>query len=174
MKKFFFVCLFAAMTLVAAQAQDVKDQAQSEPTNGAKIKFTEMEHDYGTIAKGSNGNCEFESTNEGNEPLVLSKVRASCGCTTPSYTDKPVMPGQKGTIKVHYNTNSVGGFNKSITVNSNAVNTPTVTLRIRGKVEGVTPEAGNAQPAQKQPVQPQKSISPKAPEKVEAPVKANK
>ena len=122
------------MTLVAAQAQDVKDQAQSEPTNGAKIKFTEMEHDYGTIAKGSNGNCEFEFTNEGNEPLVLSKVRASCGCTTPKWTQKPVMPGKTGEIGVRYNTNNPGGFTKTVTITSNAVNEPRVVVKIKGNV----------------------------------------
>ncbi|MBR1850249.1 MAG: DUF1573 domain-containing protein [Bacteroidales bacterium] len=155
MKKFFLTCLVAAMTFFAANAQTT--ETATTPENGAKIKFITTEHDYGTITKGANGDCVFEFVNEGNEPLVLSRVRASCGCTTPSYTDKPVMPGQKGEIKVHYNTNSVGGFSKTITVNSNAVNTDAVVLRIRGKVEGA--------PAQS-PAQPQQIVTPQQPEPI--------
>jgi len=50
------------------------------------------------------------------------------------------MPGEKGTIKVHYNTNNVGGFSKTVTVTSNAVNDPRVVLRIKGTVLQEAPE----------------------------------
>ena len=101
------------------------------------IVFNNLEHDYGTIDRGSDGECEFIFTNKGIAPLILSNVRASCGCTVPQWTREPVPPGEKGTIKVKYNTNISGAFNKSITVNSNAVNN-TVILRVKGKV--VKPE----------------------------------
>lgn len=133
MKKFALICLFATMAFGVANAQDT--EKKEIPANGAKISFTELEHNYGTLQKGGNGDCEFTFTNEGNEPLILSNVKASCGCTTPSYTKKPVMPGQTGTIKVHYNTNNVGGFSKTVTVTSNAVDNPRVTLRIKGNVK---------------------------------------
>ncbi|MBQ9418155.1 MAG: DUF1573 domain-containing protein [Bacteroidales bacterium] len=134
MKKFAMICMFAAMAF-AASAQ-VKEE---EPANGAKIRFVELEHNYGTIQKASDGNCEFVFWNDGNEPLILQGVRASCGCTTPSYTQKPVMPGESGTIKVHYNTNNIGGFTKTVTVTSNAVDKPTVQLRIKGTVVNELP-----------------------------------
>ena len=133
MKKFALVCLFATMAFGFANAQET--EKKEVPANGAKISFTEMEHNYGTIQKGGNGDCEFTFKNEGNEPLILSNVKASCGCTTPSYTQKPVMPGESGTIKVHYNTNNVGGFSKTVTVTSNAVDNPRVVLRIKGNVK---------------------------------------
>ena len=133
MKKFAMICLFAAMSFGVAHAQN--NETTETPVNGAKISFTEMEHQYGTIQKGSDGNCEFTFTNNGNEPLILQNVKASCGCTTPSYTQKPVMPGQTGTIKVHYNTNNVGAFSKTVTVTSNAVDNPRVVLRIKGNVK---------------------------------------
>ncbi len=133
MKKFALICLFATMAFGYANAQEV--EKKDVPANGAKISFTETEHNYGTIQKGGNGDCEFTFKNEGNEPLILSNVKASCGCTTPSYTQKPVMPGQTGTIKVHYNTNNPGGFNKTVTVTSNAVDNPRVVLRIKGNVQ---------------------------------------
>ena len=133
MKKFFLLSLFAVMAMGIASAQDAP--AQNEPENGPKIVFESLVHDYGTIQKGGDGNCEFTFTNEGNEPLILSNVKASCGCTTPSWTQKPVMPGKTGTIKVRYNTNNVGGFTKTITVNSNAIDNPRIVLKIKGKVE---------------------------------------
>ena len=102
----------------------------------SKIVFDEMVHDFGSF-KEADGlqKTTFSFTNTGTEPLVLSNVRASCGCTTPKWTREPVAPGAKGSIEVTYNPkNRPGSFNKSITINSNAEN-PTVVLRITGQVE---------------------------------------
>lgn len=102
----------------------------------SKIVFDEMVHDFGSF-KEADGlqKTTFSFTNNGTQPLVLSNVRASCGCTTPKWTREPVAPGQKGSIEVTYNPkNRPGSFNKSITINSNAEN-PTVVLRITGQVE---------------------------------------
>ncbi|MBR1792702.1 MAG: DUF1573 domain-containing protein [Bacteroidales bacterium] len=140
MKKLFLMAIFAIATMGAINAQNVTPSEQpaaaEEQVNidGPKISFTTMVHDYGTIEKGGDGGCTFEFTNNGNEPLILSNVRASCGCTTPSWTQKPVMPGQKGTIDVRYNTNNVGGFSKTVTVQSNAVDNPRIVLKIKGNV----------------------------------------
>lgn len=97
------------------------------------INFVNIVQDYGTIEQGSDGTHEFKFTNEGKTPLILSNVRSSCGCTVPSWTKEPVAPGSEGVIKVVYNTNNVGNFNKSITVTSNAKNSPVV-LQIKGIV----------------------------------------
>lgn len=132
MKKFFLLSLFVSMALTVLNAQEVKPQ--EPPMDGPKVTFTEQEHDYGTVKKGGDGNCEFVFTNEGNEPLILSNVKASCGCTTPSWTKEPIMPGKTGTIKVRYNTNNIGKFNKTVTVTSNAINSPRVVLKIKGEV----------------------------------------
>ena len=134
MKKFFLLSLFVSMAFTMINAQE-ETKTQEQPLNGPKISFSEQEHNYGTIQKGGDGNCEFVFTNEGNEPLILSNVKASCGCTTPSWTKEPIMPGKTGTIKVRYNTNNVGSFTKTITVTSNAIDSPRVTLKIKGKVE---------------------------------------
>ena len=134
MKKFFLLSFFVGMMLTSLNAQTTEPQPE-QPIDGPKIQFNEQEHNYGTIQKGGDGSCQFTFTNEGNEPLILSNVKASCGCTTPSWTKEPVMPGQSGTIKVTYNTKNLGSFNKTVTVTSNAINTPRVVLKIRGKVE---------------------------------------
>lgn len=101
----------------------------------ANISFTEISHDFGTI-KEADGKvtCTFEFNNTGNEPLVLSNVKASCGCTTPEWTREPIAPGAKGEIKATYDPNRrPGKFNKSITITSNSEN-PTTVLTIKGDV----------------------------------------
>ena len=164
MKKFALICLFATLAF-AANAQTEK--TNEVPANGAKIRFEELEHQYGTIQKGGNGDCEFTFWNDGNEPLILQNVKASCGCTTPSYTQKPVMPGQSGTIKVHYNTNNIGAFSKTVTVTSNAVDNPRVQLRIKGNVA----QDGNQPAPQKPAVQPKQEVKIEAAKPIAEPAK---
>ena len=108
-------------------------QAQEQPTDGAKIQFAEKVINYGKIEKGANGTRVFKFKNEGTEPLVLNSVRASCGCTTPKWTREPIAPGAEGNITVKYDTNRMGNFHKTVTVNSNATN-KTVVLTIKGQV----------------------------------------
>jgi len=99
-----------------------------------RIVFDKLIHDYGTIAQRSDGNCHFRFTNRGEAPLVITGVTASCGCTVPTYTREPVLPGQSGQIKVEYNTKLRGTFSKTITVNTNDPASPSVTLTVKGNV----------------------------------------
>ncbi len=118
------VFTFISLTLRAQDATAVKNDS---------IIFDKTIHDYGTIDRGSNGTSVFTFTNKGLKPLVLNNVRASCGCTVPEWPRQPVAPGESGEIKVKYNTNIIGNFNKSVTVNSNADNS-VVILHIKGNV----------------------------------------
>lgn len=99
----------------------------------AKIEFKSETIDYGTIEKGANGVRVFEFTNTGDEPLIISKVSSSCGCTIPKKPKDPILPGQTGEIEVKYDTNRVNPIRKTITVLSNA-ETPTIALKIKGLV----------------------------------------
>lgn len=145
MKKIALFSLLATLAFGMANAQDT--EKKDTPVNGAKIRFTETIHNYGDIAKGSDGKCTFTFFNDGNEPLILQNVKPACGCTKGNYTEKPVMPGQSGTIDIKYNTQNVGGFSKTIRVTSNAVDHPNITLTIRGNVQqGATIEPAKAEP----------------------------
>lgn len=105
-----------------------------------KFEFKKTNHDFGTVVEGNVAAHEFEFTNTGNAPIVISNVKASCGCTTPYWTKDPVMPGEKGKIKAAYNSKGrPGAFNKSITITSNA-SEPTKRLMIKGTVEKMTIE----------------------------------
>lgn len=133
--------LLCSMTFVFAQNatnKPVDASAQQAPAavnnpNAADISFSKTVHDYGTIFVGGDGNCEFEFTNTGKEPLILSSVKSSCGCTVPSWPREPILPGKKETIKVKYDTNRIGMINKTITVMSNAKTSPVV-LKITGNI----------------------------------------
>lgn len=101
---------------------------------GAKIEFTEEVYDYGEVAYGGDGHHTFTFKNTGNEPLVLGEVKGSCSCTVPEWPKTPIAPGETGELRVKYNTNKPGAINKSVTINSNAVNTPVKIIRIKGNV----------------------------------------
>ena len=127
MKKSIVIMVMVFLASLSIQAQDKPVTPQDS------IIFETTTHDYGTIVQGSDGTCTFNFTNKGKAPIVLNDVKASCGCTVPEWTRTPVAPKGKGSIKVTYNTGNVGTFTKSITVNSNAINSPVV-LIIKGIV----------------------------------------
>ncbi len=64
------------------------------------------------------------TTNTGNEPLIITNVQVSCGCTTPKgWPRDPVMPGGKGELTVAFNsTGKMGAQTKPVTIISNAIN----------------------------------------------------
>ena len=102
---------------------------------GPKIEFESLEINYGEISKGDNGVRVFKFTNTGSEPLIINKVYSSCGCTIPKKPSSPIGPGQDDEIQVKYDTNRVGPIKKTITVLSNAINSPSISLKITGNVE---------------------------------------
>ena len=125
MKVFLFLCL---ISLTAVQAQDLK-----LATNTANIDFETETIDYGTIKKNSDGLRVFSFTNTGNAPLIISKVKTSCGCTVPTYSKEAILPGEVGEINIKYDTKRMGSFTKTITVYSNA-DQAIKTLKIKGTI----------------------------------------
>jgi hypothetical protein len=83
------------------------------------LKFKEETHKFGKVPQGVPVTNEFVFTNTGTDPIVISNVTASCGCTTPTWTTTPVAPGKSGSVKATFNAASPGLFNKSVTVSSN-------------------------------------------------------
>lgn len=99
----------------------------------AKIEFESETIDYGTIEKGADGVRVFKFKNTGDAPLIITKVKSSCGCTVPKKPEDPIMPGATGEIEVKYDTNRVMPIRKTITVTSNS-DRPTIALKIKGNV----------------------------------------
>ncbi len=125
MKKTGIFLLFMLFGLLSVSAQEKVPNAM----------FGKTVHDFGKIAEEiGKATCTFEFVNTGSAPLLINKVGTSCGCTTPSYTKDPILPGEKGEIKVQYSTTGrVGAFEKSINVFTNVPDT-TYKLTIKGEV----------------------------------------
>ena len=128
MKKVLYLLGIMLLMVGAAKAQDAKTQ------NGPEIEFEKVVHDYGDVPYNGDGKCEFRFTNTGNEPLLVLKPKSSCGCTVSTWPKDPILPGKSEVIEVTYRTNRVGKIDKTITVTSNAVQNPTMVLRIKGRV----------------------------------------
>lgn len=139
MKKALFTLTLLFATLFASNGVIAQEEAAVE--SGAKIEFKKETHDYGTIKQYGDGSCEFEFKNTGNEPLMISNAKGSCGCTVPEWPREPIAPGETGVIKVKYDSKRVGPINKSVTLQSNATNAPTKVIRIKGTVEAA-PKGG--------------------------------
>ena len=132
MKKLFISLLFVSLAVASAYSQkeiNTNQDTQDIP----EIYFENTTHNYGNMEYNSDGLCEFTFKNTGKEPLLLTNVKASCGCTTPTWPKEPIKKGKKGTIVVKYNTKITGSFSKTIRVYSNAKTSP-VTLKITGTV----------------------------------------
>lgn len=114
--------------------------AQGQVVTGPAITVDKDVHDYGDVQFGGDGTCEFKVTNSGNEPLIMSKCKGSCGCTVPKCDPNPILPGESSIITVKYDTKRPGPISKSVTINSNAVNEPMKVVRIKGNV-GPDPNA---------------------------------
>lgn len=101
------------------------------------IKWLETVHDFGAFDE-NDGKvfCDFRFVNEGSEPVAIRAARASCGCTTPSYTKDPIEPGDTATIQVAYNpTGRPGRFSKTVKIDISGEATRQ-TLMIQGVVIG--------------------------------------
>ena len=125
MKWLLLVCLFV---YGATYAQETTTEQKV-----GVMTFETTEIDYGTIDQNANGERMFSFKNTGDAPVVITRVRSSCGCTVPSYSKKPILPGETSEIQVKYATNRIGVFKKTITVMSNA-SEPQKTLYIKGNV----------------------------------------
>jgi hypothetical protein len=121
----------AATTAKPAPAATASAPAQ---TADMGYKFDKTLHDYGTIKKGADPYCTFTLTNTSKEPLIITSANGSCGCTVPEYSKEPIMPGKSITIKVRYDTQRVGPFEKQVTVLFQGKDQPAV-LKIKGVVE---------------------------------------
>jgi hypothetical protein len=142
MKRIITLVIVGFMTLaVNAQVKKVVEKVQDP--NAPVFEFVTDVIDYGKIELNADGVRVFKFKNVGKSPLIIKSVKSSCGCTVPKKPTEPIMPGESGEIEVKYATNRPGGFQKMITVLSNA-SEPAKKLRIKGIV--LKPESGAVKP----------------------------
>lgn len=151
MKKIIITALIAVSSVLIGNAQNPTTPAPAPAPaanpNQADITFDKEVNDFGIVPQGTPASYTFYLKNTGKEPLIITNAQASCGCTTPDWTKEPIKPGQKGFVKATYNAASVGPFNKSITVTSNAKR-GNVTLYIKGEVKNAAEAAPTQSPVQ--------------------------
>ena len=140
MKKL-IIGLGIALSLSACNSKDSSTAVVLDSTgkvisaaNAPVMKFEEELYDFGKIAEGTSVKYEFKFENTGKTALIISNATATCGCTVPEYPTKPIKPGDKGIIKVVFNSQGKEGMqDKVVSIVSNA-NPYLSTLHVVGEV----------------------------------------
>lgn len=109
--------------------------APAQPSAPAtRIEFSKMEHNFGKVKQDSENTYEFSFKNTGENPLIITSAKGSCGCTVPEYPTEPVQPGGTGKIKVKYSPGQQSGDQeKTVTIEANTDPVQTI-LKIKAKV----------------------------------------
>jgi hypothetical protein len=134
---FGFLLLGLALGFKVATAQNAAAPAAAVPQE--LFQFGTLSHDFGDIKEeGGDVSHSFKFTNKGKAPLVITDVKASCGCTTPNWTKEKIQPGQDGFVAASYAPlYRPGPFEKFVTVKGkfdDEKDERVVVLTIRGKV----------------------------------------
>lgn len=123
-------CAFGLMSFTPVYNSD---NAIAITISKAPVSWKAETIDVGNIPQGTPKSINFEFTNTGSSSVIITNVKAACGCTATEYTKTPVKPGEKATVTAVYNAAAKGGFTKTVTVSTNADETPTV-LSFKGTV----------------------------------------
>ncbi len=134
MKK--FATLMILVLLAGFSVLQAQTSTPATPTapKDLGIEWEKKTHDFGEIPQNVPAKAEFLLTNTSDDPLILTNVKGSCGCTATGYSKDPIPPGETTTITATYNARRVGPFNKSVRVNTNR-DAKTITLNIKGSVK---------------------------------------
>ncbi|HRE51126.1 MAG TPA: DUF1573 domain-containing protein [Flavitalea sp.] len=121
MKKFLLL-VFGLSAMMAGFAQSSLQQADES------LHFKELSYNFGKIPQGRPVEHVFELVNKGKGLLLIRHVHATCGCTTPEWSQEPIAPGASSSIKVGFNAASEGHFSKTITISYNGNLTKTIEI----------------------------------------------
>lgn len=128
-------------TNTQTQPQQVQQQPEVDPAKAATLVLDEKVFDFGPLQEGEKVEHIFEFTNTSNNPLTISNAKGSCGCTVPEWPREPIAPGEKGEIKVKYDSKGKKGLqNKTVTLTANTIPSNTI-LTIKADVIKTEDEA---------------------------------
>ena len=99
----------------------------------ANFQWANTTYDFGKVKAGMPVTYEFRFSNTGMVPLIISSVKASCGCTITAYTKDPVEKGAAGFVSAKYDAAKPGKFTKTVAVYANTIE-GMVQLTIKGEV----------------------------------------
>lgn len=131
---FFIVLLALGMAACGSKEESSEDQPVTE--GYGKIEFEELEFDFGQIKQGEIVTHTFKFRNVGEADLIIKSANASCGCTVPTWTKKPIASGEMGEIVIKFDTSGRKGIqNKTVTI---VANTEEGNTKIKFTAEVVT------------------------------------
>ena len=125
--------LALALGLMSFSVNPVTKNGIVKETNGSPIQWKSEQIDLGNVPQGKPVTIAFEFKNTSANAVIITNVKASCGCTATDYTKEPIAPGETASIKATYNAAAKGAFTKTVTVTTNAEETPKV-LSFKGTV----------------------------------------
>lgn len=96
-----------------------KREEEAEIASRTSLKVDKEFHDFGKVEAESENKCVFTVTNTGKNPLIISDVSASCGCTTPKKPEKPIPPGKSDVVEVSFKPSGSGKVEKTVTIQAN-------------------------------------------------------
>lgn len=133
-KQLIFASALVLLTSNILMAQALPNEESPVQLTTTAITFDESEFNFGKVAVGEKVQHIYRFTNTGDEPLVLSNARGSCGCTVPSWPKDPIQPGGSGAIVVEFDTKGkMGPQVKQVTISANTDPAQTI-VYIKGEV----------------------------------------
>lgn len=119
----YLASLLLGLVLFSCNTTTTQQGAVTEELSNAKLSFENPKHDFGTITEGDQVSYAYKFTNTGTDPLQITAVNVSCGCTVASKPMGMVGVGQSDEIVINFNsTGKVGVNKKTVSVLSNAQN----------------------------------------------------
>jgi len=110
--------IFGFFVVFCAFAQE----EQPVIVDGPAFTFEETSFDFGDIYQGDKVEHVFKFDNTGTQPLIITNVQTTCGCTATAWPRDPVLPGETDSLKVSFDSAGKSGHqNKIVSIISNAV-----------------------------------------------------
>jgi hypothetical protein len=99
-----------------------------------QLKFTDAKKNFGFVKKGEQVKLQYQFTNEGNQPLIITDAKAECSCTKVNFPKEPIQPNKSGTIEVLFDTSpTYDRQDRTVEVISNDTKSPHK-IRFKGVV----------------------------------------
>jgi hypothetical protein len=130
-RKIIYLLILFSIATSTLRAQEL---IEVDTSSFAQMEFEEVSFDFEELYQGEKVEYIFHYKNVGNIPLIFQNVLTTCGCTAPEWSKNPLQPGEKGELKVVFDSSAkIGRQNKVITIRSNA-KSGDYQLRISGMV----------------------------------------
>ena len=125
--------LASVLALMSFTVLPTSKNTNNVATTASPIAWKSEQIDLGEIPQNKPRSVDFEFKNTGKTAVVITNVKASCGCTATDYTKTPVQPGETAKVTATYNAANKGAFSKTVTVTTNAEDTGKI-LSFKGTV----------------------------------------